>query len=99
MGYCYLPVPFEVVEVNVSVTSPESPDPWMQSSSSQVLSVPPASLSDFCGVVGCFVGGTYTGVIKSSPLPDSYGGVHSSSSSPRHPEPAPEKIKSSTTPG
>lgn len=38
-------------------------------------------------------------MIRSSPLPASNGGVHSSSSSPRHPEPAPENIRSSTTPG
>lgn len=55
-NYCNrLPVPLDVVDVIVSVPSTESPDPCMQSSSSHVRSVPPVS---FCGVVGCFVGGT-----------------------------------------
>lgn len=92
-----LPVPLAVVDVNDSVTLPESPEPWIQSSSSHASF---AIVSSFlCGVVGCLVGGTYTGVIKSSPLPDSNGGVHSSSSSPRQPEPAPENIRSSASPG
>lgn len=84
------------VEEYESVTSPD-PDPCRQSSSSQSFSL---SLDlDFVAVTVCFVGGTYTGVIRSSPLPFSKGGMHSSSSSPRHPEPAPENIRSSITPG
>lgn len=50
-----LPVPLDTVDVNDSVTLPESPDPCKQSSSSH------ASLalvsSALCGVVGVLVGG------------------------------------------
>lgn len=49
--------------------------------------------------VGLGWGGTYTGVIRSSPPdPASGAGKHSSSSSSRQPEPAPENTSSSKTP-
>lgn len=52
-------------------------------------------------VGGGLVGGTKTGVIKSSsPLPDSCKGGHSSSSSPLlQPDPAPLNTRSSVRPG
>lgn len=82
-----------------SMRGSSDPDPSiLQSSSSQGLSM--EVLLGVLAVGGGLVGGTYTGVIRSSsPEPVSGSGGHSSSSSPLHPEPAPLNTRSSSIPG
>lgn len=88
-----------VVAIASSVTSPD-PDPVKQSSSSHGLPISGPTFWGFLVVGVGFVEGMYTGVIKSSsPEPVSGSGGHSSSSSPLQPDPAPLKIRSSSTPG
>ena len=60
-------LPLVVVEVSSGVVTSPEPDPVKQSSSSHGLPTGCFALEFFAVVTGERVGGTYTGVIRSSP--------------------------------